>query len=177
MTPSELFEQNKNIVYQVWHDHISHIKSAERSQEDVIQVGFIALWKSCLRYDPTREVKFVTYAYKSVYQNMMTFTVRQFRKGIPLVSLETPVKTSDTDDTIVLGDVMLSPFDHTSLVEVQTLIDLAAGELGEECSQIIDLMVQGYTQVEISQKLKVNKTKVNRIVTKFKKTFTKYIGE
>ena len=49
---------------------ISKKLPAYMGDEDLVQVGRIALWRSAKRYDPDKG-KFSTYAYKAIYHQML----------------------------------------------------------------------------------------------------------
>ena len=181
VTPIQLFTDNKKLVYEVWHKNIESIESAHKLQEDVLQVGFLALWKACQNYDESRGVKFVTYAYKSILQNMRNFVVRQFRKTAPLVSIETPIRNTVheylEEDAATIGDTLSSPVDYALSLELKDLVDSISREVGRNCDQIISMMKQGYSQIEIARKMHTSKAKINRIIAKFKKLYKEKYNE
>ena len=68
------------------HSIISKKLSDYIGDDDLVQIGRIALWKSAKRYDPDKG-KFSTYAYKVIYHAML----KELGKRKNEVSLNTPV--------------------------------------------------------------------------------------
>jgi RNA polymerase sigma factor (sigma-70 family) len=60
LTPNELFENNMNLVYGYIRKHEIHIDSLE--YDDLYQEGFLALFKACEKFDPSKGVQFNTFA-------------------------------------------------------------------------------------------------------------------
>jgi RNA polymerase sporulation-specific sigma factor len=69
LTPSELFEKNKKLVFMV----VNRMKYTSRNDinvidtEDMEQMGLIGLWKASEKFDPNKKMKFSTYAVPTIH--------------------------------------------------------------------------------------------------------------
>ncbi|UYX53333.1 sigma-70 family RNA polymerase sigma factor [Bacillus thuringiensis] len=68
MSPSNLFEAKKKLVFAAIKQHFGSFSKANRiaqmnqlELDDLIQVGFITLWEACLKYDPNKKGTFNAY--------------------------------------------------------------------------------------------------------------------
>lgn len=86
MSPNELFEQNVNLAYSYIHKNDIYLDGYD--QEDLFQEALAALWKACLNFDPSRGVKFSTFA-TSCIKNHFSDLIRKNTKIIKAISLDT----------------------------------------------------------------------------------------
>ena len=161
----KMFSDNIALVYKVFHEKIEdHVKN-ESMKEDLIQVGMLALWRCCEKYDPERGTKFSTYAYESIRKSMTCLLVREVKKTSQTVSFSEPVKS---DCTITYEDVVTSNEDIYHRIEVFEIIQGVYSKLPQKEQKIIEMILKEYTQTEIAEKFKMSKSNVGKIVKKFR---------
>ena len=119
MMKERLFNDNINLAYYV----ARKINIPNMLDEDKFQISMLALWKACKTYDPTRNLKFSTYA-SACIKNELLMTRR--KKSVDTISLDTPLKTEEEDlylkDAIASNvDVISSVQDDIMLVEINKL--------------------------------------------------------
>ena len=165
----KLFNENTRLVYSVYNSKIAEIPNAHSMKDDLIQIGMLTLWKCCTQFDPDRGTKFSTYAYNSIHKNMLCALTRENKKSAYLVSIDLPVKASVEEQPITFGDIIASPVNIASQTELETLVEQASKEFGARCEQIVKLVREGYTQVEIAQEMNITKAYVNKILKRFRK--------
>lgn len=162
MTPIELFNENKNIVYSIYNKEFT---SRPELKDDLIQVGLMTLWKTANKFDPERGAKFSTFAYHSVENNMRCFSVRSYKKTCCLLSLSEPV--GDGDSTY--EDVIASPVNFTDAVEVDDVFHQIFKELNAQQKKVIQAVIDGYKKTEISEIMSLSKAKIAKILKDFRK--------
>lgn len=63
MTSVKIFDANRALVRHTLKRYFRHrVRTTLHSDEDVEQIGDIALWRACETFDPSRGVRFTTYA-------------------------------------------------------------------------------------------------------------------
>lgn len=162
MTPIELFNENKNIVYSIYNKEFTNHTELK---DDLIQVGLIALWKSANKFDPNRGVKFSTFAYRSIENNMKCFSVRSYKKTCCVLSLSEPVGDGESS----YEEVLASPVNFEDSVEIDEIFHQLFKELDEQQKSVIQAVIDGYKKTEISQIMNLSKAKITKILKDFRK--------
>lgn len=116
--------------------------------EDLIQVGRVALWKSAKRYNPDRG-KFSTYAYKSIYHAML----KELGKRKAEVSLNTPIAE---DKGLELQDVLPNPNDAFCGSELRFELTDFLETITKRRKEILLRVIKGETRKEIAVALNVS---------------------
>ena len=103
-------------------------KTAVMGQEDLVQEGCIGLLHAIPIFDPTLEMKFLTFAGKLIYRSMLnavialnaTFEIAEQRKGIAIQNLNATIREEDrlTLQETVADESDLSPEQQTIKAEV-----------------------------------------------------------
>ncbi len=83
VSDEEMFEKNRNLVYFFVNKHYPKC----RNDEDVIQTGFLGLWKACQNFDKSRGIKFSAFATKCIL-NEIGMLMKMQNKHIEVISLE-----------------------------------------------------------------------------------------
>ena len=98
----KLFNELQSIVYYCY-GKLYKDKFILDSKEDILQEGFLALWKACCGYKEEFEVKLSTYAFACV-QNAMLYWIKTNRDYYyNCISFDTPL---DDAETLTLGDTL-----------------------------------------------------------------------
>jgi RNA polymerase sporulation-specific sigma factor len=166
---NKLFEQNSNLVYRVYHDKIEDKKYAEEYCDDLIQIGMIALWKACNKFDPNKGTKFSTYAYASIYKSMLCFLQRESKRLSNSASFSSPVQETDGVEGYTYEEVIPSYQYTVEEFELEQVIDEVTKEMRHNASTVIDLIRKGYTQDAIAKQLGITQSNVSRILKRFRK--------
>lgn len=122
-----------SIVSKKLHEHIG--------DEDLIQVGRIALWRCAKRYDPDRG-KFSTYAYKAIYHAML----KELSKRKGETSLNAPVAD---EDELELQDTIADLKQTMEGVELRFELTDFMQTLTPRRKKILKLKAKGMTRKEI----------------------------
>lgn len=98
----EKVRENENLVRWV----LGRFFPGWEHDEDLHQIGLIALWRACETYDPEQGVKFSTYATKCIRAAILTEFRRQSAQHVPDValSLDEPCRAYEGEATY--GEVL-----------------------------------------------------------------------
>ena len=72
------FEENVNIVWDIYHKCYKRMATINGIEEDIIQEGFIGLVRAEREFDDTKGTKFSTYAYTKVWGQMAHYVNRNY---------------------------------------------------------------------------------------------------
>lgn len=111
--------------------------------EDLVQVGRIALWRSAKRYDPDKG-KFSTYAYKAIYHLML----KELSKRKSEVSLNTTV---EGDEECELQDLIPDLKSTLEGTELRFELEDFYKTLTPRRQEIIKRKADGQTHYEIAK--------------------------
>lgn len=161
------FADNVALVGFVFHQKFNSYTSW---QDDLIQEGLLALWKSCLNYEDSKGVSFGTYAYVAIYKSMLTYVNRYVDKHCVVTSLDDVISTTTTGEELRLMDVVPVVDDE---VDVFYHLKECLRTMSLEDQYIIEKTMQGYTQKEIATQLGIAQSSVCRSLHKFKAVLEK----
>lgn len=99
---TERFNELQNIVYYCYGKLLKD-EFITKSREDMLQEGFLALWKACCGYNDTFDVKLSTYAFASIQNAMLRWVKINREYYYNHVSFETPVEETET---LTIGDTI-----------------------------------------------------------------------
>lgn len=116
--------------------------------EDLVQVGRIALWKSAKRYDPDKG-KFSTYAYKAIYHAML----KELSKRKNEASLNAPVAG---DDELEFQDTIADLRQSLEGTELKFELEDFYKTLTPRRQEILRRKANGETRREIAKALVVS---------------------
>ena len=171
MTQMELFEQNQKLVYRVYSDKIKNKAEALPIKEDILQEGLHALWKACQKFDETRGVKFITYAYKSIENSMKVYLYRQKEKVKLMVSISAKIE----DTPFSYEECLPTRTDMQEFIEIHDILDQVSQQLDARSLLVIKMIKEGYTQSEIGKELQIHQVTVHRTIELIKQKILKII--
>lgn len=166
MTAYEYFESYIPLVHKIYHKDFTDYPTY---REDLLQEGYMGLWRSCIGFKDSLGVKFITYAYRSVKNSMLNYVERFILKH-QVQSLEAEI----SEDIQVSLEDLLCEEDNSYEKE---LIRVCLEKTPLDDKQKIDLIMQGYTQNEIAEMLSTSQTAVSRCLQRFRKELLKEMEE
>lgn len=138
--------QQKEIEDSVWVVNTALKRQGLSSNEDLRQSAILYMCECLLRYDPTKGIKWTTFAYKNVY----LFIKRTYKKENKRTQYE-----CDCDDDLMLIGVPIEQKQDAFVVK-----DIMALCTPTE-QKILMLKLQGYKHEEIGLKLHCSISKIN----------------
>jgi RNA polymerase sigma factor (sigma-70 family) len=160
MTPLERFGEHERLVFHVYHTEFS---SHSHEREDIISEGRLALWKACHNFDESLQIQFSTYAVTAI-RNAIRRYLNRIRKHSTVLSLDEKISEDNDGCMLCLIDTVVREEDPTARYLIQACI----GQLDERDQRVIQLLLEGYTQQEISTRLSISQSTVHRCLWKFK---------
>ena len=106
-----LFEENSKMVYYCY-NKLTPNEFIIRSQDDLLQEGFVALWNCILTYDPSRGEKLSSYAFPCIRNAMLRWIHYNSRFGS---SIDQQLKIEDDGEPLYLKDVLSVETDFDSI--------------------------------------------------------------
>lgn len=90
----------------------------ESAKEDIIQEGFLVLWRCCSMFDESLHKKFFSYAYAAIQNEMLRYIYRN-RPHYYNYSLNEPVLDTYSEEEITLEDTLP---EYEDLRDINTII-------------------------------------------------------
>lgn len=138
--------QQKEIEESVWVVNTALKRQGLSCNEDLRQSAILYMCECLLRYDPTKGIKWTTFAYKNVY----LFIKRTYKKENKRTQYE-----CDCDDDLMLIGVPIEQKQDAFVVK--DIMDLCTPTE----QKILMLKLQGYKHEEIGLKLHCSISKIN----------------
>lgn len=160
MTPLERFEENERLVFHVYHTEFG---SHEEECEELISEGRLALWKACCNFNESRGVQFSTYAVTAIRNSIWNY-LNRIKRHAMVCSLDEKISEDSDGCPMCLIDTIGQEEDHTARYVLHHCLD----QLADRDKQMVQLLMEGYTQLEISVKLGVSQPTVCRCLYRFR---------
>ena len=173
---NKLIEKNEKLVYHVWNKRFSAYETNWACKDDLIQIGRIALWKACLKFDPSKGSEFSSYACTAIYNEMLYAMTRKYNKLMSNeISYDAIVYTDHEGNTVTMADTIPS---ENVFDAVETRIDIE--QFLSTCKKprvrsIIEKRLEGYSQTDISKELGISRSYVSVTCCRFNKKFKKFM--
>lgn len=146
----------------------------DRDVDEVHAEAMVGLLKGCLKFDPSRGYKFVTYGSHAVYRHLWKVLVEtpQHPKRLPrraLVSLETPIGRADgKGEPGTLAEFVPDPEDWVDELDTAdaqwSVLRPLLGRLSARYREVIELRFwYGLTLVEVGRRLGVCRERIRQI--------------
>ena len=150
----ELINDNTNLVYYVLSREFgTHIRD-----EDLIQSGMLGLCLAAQRWDSTKDVKFATYAYKTIHGECL----KQFRQRSVNAVVSLDYKASEDSEDTLYNLAIVKTEDYITQADVNRLPT-------EKLRTIANKLAMGYSQTEIAHQLNVSRSNVHKRVREIRK--------
>lgn len=146
---SDDYKKLNTCIYEV-----TKVLSSSEKYDDFCGAAEEGLIKAAKRYDPKKNIKFNTFAtmtVKNALKTYLTWTNRKKRKSeTPDLSLDAPL---GEDDDLLLAEKIADNYDFEKRIVVENYIGKIFKELNSFERKVTKLMMDGYTDDEIAQRL------------------------
>ena len=157
----ELIQENENLVHFV----LQRKYPTRANDDDAIQSGLIGLWKAIQQYEPERNIKFSTYAYRCISNEILTFIRKESRQTqLTLMPL-----TDDVEDSNQLPKYDMQQEEQLSLIDALTYTDA----LLDEDKFLLRLYLEGYSVTDVGKILGITKQAVCARMIRIRNTVRK----
>ena len=171
---SQKIIDNRKLVYYCFYKLPQNIITI-RNEEDIIQEGFITLWRAIELYDESLDVNFSTYACKIIL-NKLKQAIKIYGRGHDRnVGIEL---SKEEENYIVRGSLEESKsFEEVERRGLDSLVEEIRRISRPRWVNIMDKFMQGYTQTELSKEYGMTRQGINNIFLSIKNRSLKKIGE
>lgn len=148
----KIFSANKGIVFQVANTNYSYFRKSSHF-DDLVQEGFIALWRAIDSFDNSKGASFSSYAFKQVWGTMGIYVERKIKckkrytdskfNEIKVIGLsELTINKVNNDEKIEISDVLEN--ERFSFIEVENKI--AIEQILEYAKKLNE--IEGYERIQ-----------------------------
>ncbi len=171
---NKLAEENLGLVYLVVNKEFTYEKTTESDRENYIEEGMIGLAKAINTFNPSKGVKFSTYAYTCIKFEINNYVRKQNnhkRKYACKNSIDEYIKG---EKILTHKDILMDTKDaYSSLVDRDEILNILANMKVENIKYITLKRAEGYTYEKIGNKIGVSKETVRARLNKAKKELIK----
>lgn len=153
--------EEKNIIEDsTWIVNTVLKRQGLQCDDDIRQSAYLYMCKCIKKYDPTLQIKWTTYAYKSVYLYVKKVHAREIKKATAI----TDEDISDIKDLVLCNKQGISPVPNAKYVldEIMTLCTPRERKL-------LELKMQGYKRQEIALIMNCDVEKIGLMMRTIKK--------
>lgn len=167
---NDLISKNKNLVYFV----INKSFKQYLSNDDIIQEGYIGLWKAIKTYDDSHS-SFSTYAIKCIYNNILMYIRDNLSKlHDNILSLDYLYSGEKKEDESDLYNYVKTEEEYIKL-KIDLLYKPFIKTLSKKEQMILYYNFLGYTQTKIGEKLNCSQKTICMYLSDIRKKLKKYL--
>lgn len=157
-----LAEENHKLIYQF-------LRDCNLPLDEFYDIAALGLCKAAQGYDARKGVKFATYAYRVMLNEIRMDWRRDnalIRKGITIVSFDDPIP--DTENGLTHGDTIPGRRGDPEAVAEAAEIKAKIANLTPLFRRVAELRALDYTQEQIAAEIGVSKSYISRILIHIK---------
>lgn len=152
-------KQQKTIENSIWVVNTALKRQGLQSNEDLRQSAILYMCKCLERFDPNKNIKWTTYAYKNVFLFIRRTHNKEVKKMSVIVS----------DDIFNLREPLKQPLEETEAInQSKYRLDEVKAICSAEERLIIDFKLKGLTAYEISTIIKCSTSRINSCMQSIK---------
>ena len=149
----ELFDANIDLAYFILHKYFPWYAN----DEDAKQICLIGLWKACEKFEPDKGYTLSTYAVKVIKNYMLNF-LRDERKRNKIKYVDS-ITYFEGEQFDVIDSI---PDKYEGEVSLSFCFKELSEKLSERETQVLQMKIKGYNQIEIAKKLNTSQPTVAR---------------
>lgn len=191
MRAEELFEKYQHLapatLYKVFYNPKSIAYKKGLDEEDLLQYCYIGLWKACREYNPSKNVKFNTFAINNIRWNLMSSLKQEgsfdkaYKQTRKLSDEENTAKflyldsdVGEGEDVNTFHDVCASDANVEKEVEENFLLKGVSEHLTHRQKQALEMRLENYTLEEIGEKFNISREAIRLDLVKAKEIINTY---
>ena len=168
MDSNKRFEENMSLVGFVLQKHFKS-QLGTPNHDDLMQEGFIALWRACQTFNEKLGYQFSTYAAKAIFYAMNNYLTKESKVQERLVSMDTVIAEDGEGSEVCLIDTLfVLPEDKS----IESLIEFCIGLLTTVDQEIIRVLLDHHTQNETAKICNTSQSSVSRCLRRLRKMIT-----
>lgn len=166
---NKLIEENMSLVYHIANKYFYNYWDIE----ELIGEGFIGLIRAAEKFDSSKDLKFTTFAYTCIYNEMCKYIAIQNydcrRANIGTFSVDK--KLYDDNEVLTMKELLECDEDY-SVASVNSLLDLIDRFKIKNARFICQKRVEGYYLNEIGEMIGVSRESVRQTIQRIKLKLT-----
>lgn len=172
MTNEEIFNDNVNIAYKIANRYMTNYYE---EIEDIRQIALMELWRCIENWDHVHAL--TTYAYIRI-PNKINIYLRRIRKHEKNISINTVIHSDGDGNDQTILDLIEDPDDciFRLLDDINAEGVLDNIYLTEKEKQVINLRMEGSSQVQVGKIMNLSQPQISKIQIKIKKKIKEYIN-
>lgn len=172
MTNEEIFNDNVNIAYKIANRYMTNYYE---EIEDIRQIALMELWRCIENWDHVHAL--TTYAYLCIPRKINIY-LRHVRKHEKNISINTIIHSDGDGNDQTILDLMEDSDDciFRLLDDINAEGVLNNIYLTEKEKQVINLRMEGFSQVQVGEIMNLSQPQISRIQIKIKKKIKEYIN-
>lgn len=172
MTNEEIFNDNVNIAYKIANRYMTNYYE---EIEDIRQIALMELWRCIENWDHIHAL--TTYAYLCIPRKINIY-LRHVRKHEKNISINTIIHSDGNGNDQTILDLMEDPDDciFRLLDDINAEGVLDNIYLTEKEKRVINLRMEGFSQVQVGEIMNLSQPQISRIQIKIKKKINEYIN-
>lgn len=172
MTNEEIFNDNVNIAYKIANRYMTNYYE---EIEDIRQIALMELWRCIKNWDHIHAL--TTYAYLCIPRKINIY-LRHVRKHEKNISINTIIHSDGDGNDQTILDSIEDPDDciFRLLDDINAEGVLDNIYLTEKEKQVINLRMEGFSQVQVGEIMNLSQPQISRIQIKIKKKINEYIN-
>ncbi len=147
-------EQQKLIEESMWVVNTVLKAQGVQNNEDLRQDATLYMCKCAMRFDPSKHIKWGTFAYKNVFLFVRRERVRAYNQSI----MECGIECIEA----------LSPAYLETDFSVKSSVSQLQNVCNEDERTVLDMKLAGFTGNEMAHKMNCSKSKINNCISKIK---------
>lgn len=161
---SKKIQDNLGLVYMTIKQYFPHCYY----DDDIIQVGIIALWKAINKFNESKGCSFSSFAVKIIRNSIIThLKTKEFRHNITLVSYEECINNNSKETKI-----LSIPDNKIYQTLLNKEIDINKIDFTPVQKKIIELLMLGFNQTEVANMVNKSKQSINIQIKKIRRKLT-----
>lgn len=172
MTNEEIFNDNVNIAYKIANRYMTNYYE---EIEDIRQIALMELWRCIENWDHVHAL--TTYAYLCIPRKINIY-LRHVRKHEKNISINTIIHSDGNGNDQTILDLIEDPDDciFRLLDDINAEGVLDNIYLTKKEKQVINLRMEGFSQVQVGEIMNLSQPQISRIQIKIKKKIKEYIN-
>lgn len=172
MTNEEIFNDNVNIAYKIANRYMTNYYE---EIEDIRQIALMELWRCIENWDHVHAL--TTYAYLCIPRKINIY-LRHVRKHEKNISINTIIHSDGNGNDQTILDLIEDPDDciFRLLDDINAERVLDNIYLTEKEKQVINLRMEGFSQVQVGEIMNLSQPQISKIQIKIKKKINEYIN-
>lgn len=162
--------QNHNLIY-------SFLEKYNLDTDEFYDLAAIGLCKASANFDSSKGIKFSVYAYR-IMLNEILLELRKKRSTyrVPEYLIQSYEEVLKDETGLTMQDCIPNSSNTEAEALIKIELELIRCKLNNKELQVMNLIMDGYTQRQIGQMLNISQSYVSRIYKDIKLKYNKFLG-